>query len=360
MVGGLVSVIIPTFNRGGVLPLAVASALAQTHPSLEVIIVDDGSTDGTEELVSRLWGAEPRVRFFRQANRGVAAARNRGIREARGDWLAFLDSDDTWLSWKTELQIACLTALPEAGMVWTDMETVGPDGSSLHPRYLRKMYSAWGTRRCESLFDTSLPLSGLGGLGEGIPTTFGSDERLWAGDVYTAMIRGSLVHTSTVMLRRERLLKVGLFDESLRVAGEDYDFHLRTCREGPVAFADVVSIRYQLGMSDRITRPENDIHFAQAYLATISRAMARDSGRIHLPRGEVRKVFAEAHWWVASAALERNDPVTARGHLVLSLRQRPMQPWLLAPLVKACLPPSSLAALRRWRHRTDARSKRVS
>lgn len=357
MVGGLVSVIVPTYNRGGVLPLAVASALAQTHPSLEVIIVDDGSTDGTADLVSRLWGAEPRVRFFRQANRGVAAARNRGIREARGDWFAFLDSDDTWLPWKTKLQIACLTALPEAGMVWTDMEAVGPDGSSLHSRYLRKMYSAWGTRRCESLFDTSLPLSGLG---EEISSTVGPDDRLWAGDVYTPMIRGSLVHTSTVMLRRARLLKVGPFDESLRVAGEDYDFHLRTCREGPVAFADVVSIRYRLGMADRITRPENDIHFAQTFLATISRAMARDSGRIHLSPAEVRKVFAEAHWWVASAALERNDPATARGHLMLSLRQRPMQPWLLAPLVKACLPPSSLATLRRWRHRTDARSKHGS
>jgi len=177
-----------------------------------------------------------------------------------------------------------------------------------------------------------------------------SDALVWVGDIYSEMIRGSLVHTSTVLLRKERLERVGLFDESLRSLGEDYDFHLRTCREGPVAFADVVSIRYQLGMPDRLTRPEHDLHVARNFLATISRAIERDSERIDLSRTELRAVFAEAHAWIGEVAQLANDAATARRHFLLSLRHRPTQPRAIVGLSKACLPARALAALRRWRH----------
>ena len=89
-----VSVVIPTYNRLPYLREAVDSVLNQTWPALEILIVDDGSTDGTEEALPTFGGP---VRYFRQKNSGPATARNRGIREAKGDWIAFLDSDDLWL-----------------------------------------------------------------------------------------------------------------------------------------------------------------------------------------------------------------------------------------------------------------------
>jgi glycosyltransferase involved in cell wall biosynthesis len=91
-----VSAVIPAFNRRNYLPRAIDSALAQTVPVDEIIVVDDGSTDGTAELVESRYGS--RVRVVRQANTGVAGARHRGIQEARGEWIAFLDSDDEWLA----------------------------------------------------------------------------------------------------------------------------------------------------------------------------------------------------------------------------------------------------------------------
>ena len=104
-----VSVVIPTYNRAGTVGRAIASALAQTDQDREIIVVDDGSTDATAAVVARLGDA---VRYVRQENRGVAAARNRGIREARGAYVAFLDSDDEWLPEKLDRQVTVLEREP--------------------------------------------------------------------------------------------------------------------------------------------------------------------------------------------------------------------------------------------------------
>jgi glycosyltransferase involved in cell wall biosynthesis len=105
---GLVSVIIPVFNGARYLAETIESVLAQTRPSSEIIIVDDGSNDASGE-VARAFG--PSVRCHRQSHRGVAAARNQGVRLAAGDFLAFLDADDLWLPDKLTQQVALLTAL---------------------------------------------------------------------------------------------------------------------------------------------------------------------------------------------------------------------------------------------------------
>lgn len=100
-----VSVIIPTYNRASQVPEAVRSALEQTWASCEVIVIDDGSTDATEEALAPFHG---RIRCIRTENRGVSAARNRGILEATGEWIAFLDSDDTWHPAKLQRQLECM------------------------------------------------------------------------------------------------------------------------------------------------------------------------------------------------------------------------------------------------------------
>src|SRR4051794_25365627 len=102
---GQVSVIIPTYNRGRLVVQAVQSVLAQTYTDVEAIVVDDGSTDDTQELVTRAFGGNPKVRYFKKPNGGVSSARNMGLREAQGEFVALLDSDDTWFSNKLELQL---------------------------------------------------------------------------------------------------------------------------------------------------------------------------------------------------------------------------------------------------------------
>jgi glycosyltransferase involved in cell wall biosynthesis len=109
-----VSVIIPVYNGERFLAEAVHSALSQTHRDVEVIVVDDGSTDGTPDIISRLGSL---VRPLRQPNQGVAAARNAGIAVARGRFVAFLDADDVWLPHKLERQLALLESKPSLGAV---------------------------------------------------------------------------------------------------------------------------------------------------------------------------------------------------------------------------------------------------
>jgi glycosyltransferase involved in cell wall biosynthesis len=115
----LVSVVIPSYNRAYCIATTVDSTLAQTHENLEILIVDDGSSDGTRELIEERYRGEPRVRYIYQPNAGVSAARNHGLRLARGQFIALLDSDDIWLPWKVEAQLRCLEALP-GGHIWTD------------------------------------------------------------------------------------------------------------------------------------------------------------------------------------------------------------------------------------------------
>src|SRR5882724_1813362 len=120
-------------------------------------------------------------------------------------------------------------------MIWTDMDAIGPDGELQHRRYLTKMYSSYKKFTRDQLFRESRPLSSID---PGLATTL-SDPQVFLGDIFSPMITGNLVHTSTVLLRRERFEKVREFDVNLRYSGEDYDFHLRTCREGDVAYLDV-------------------------------------------------------------------------------------------------------------------------
>ncbi len=114
-----VSVIIPTYNRATKVTGAIESVLAQTIPDLEVIVVDDGSSDGTRRTLREVYGDQ--IRYFAQANQGVSVARNKGIAEARGEWIAFLDSDDLWEKEKLEWQFKALERFaPECGGCYTD------------------------------------------------------------------------------------------------------------------------------------------------------------------------------------------------------------------------------------------------
>jgi GT2 family glycosyltransferase len=339
----LVSVIVPTFNRAHCVARALDSACKQTHRDLEVLVIDDGSSDGTADLIRTRYGSDPRVRYIRQDNQGVAAARNTGLRAARGAFIALLDSDDVWRPWKTELQLACLARHPRVGMVWSDMEAIDPAGLVTHPRYLRTMYSCWRHYPDPgSIFEGSEALASVApALASEVAGT-----RFYTGEIFSHMIRGNMVHTSTVLLRRERVDEVGPFNEQLRPAGEDFDFHLRTCHAGPVGFLDAVTIQYQVGMEDRLTRPEHSLAFAASYLRTIEPFIAGHRAEIRLPDAELHAVLAEAHRWLAETHFSRGGRKDARRHLTVSLRHHPAQAraWML--LVASFLPARWIAALR--------------
>jgi GT2 family glycosyltransferase len=309
---------------------------------VDVIVVDDGSTDDTRERIERRYGQDHRVRYFHQDNQGVSVARNRGLREVRGSYVALLDSDDLWKPWKLELQLACLERLPHAGMIWTDMEAVDAEGRTVDRAYLHKYYSAYRWFTDEQLFTESYPLPRISvELPEQVTTP-----RLLVGDIFSPMIMGNLVHTPTVLLRRERLEQVKGFNEELRGSGGDYDFHLRTCRQGPVAFVRAACIEYRAGAADQLTQPSFAIHRARNFLRTISPFIDQERDRIRLPDQMVSAVLAEAHEWIGEAAFNLGEYGEARSHLAESLGHRPWQLRTTALLLASLLPSGSIPGLR--------------
>jgi hypothetical protein len=231
-------------------------------------------------------------------------------------------------------------------MCWTNMDAIDPDGVVFSRDHLREMYSAYRWFPGHTLFSDSMALRAIT---PGLADLVG-DRNVYFGDIYSQMVMGNLVHTSTVMLRRDRLERVGGFNLDLKFAGEDYDYHLRTCREGPVAYVDVSAILYLRGRADQLTRPAYSIHLAQNFLKTITSAIARDRDRIVLPKGMLDEVLAEAHAWVAGELVKNERDAEAVKHYAISLAHRPMQSRLYPTMALAMMPrPLSRALRGAWR-----------
>lgn len=206
----LVSVVIPTYNRAWAVCAAIDSVLAQDYPAVELIVVDDGSTDGTEELLAAY---STNIIHIRQENKGVAAARNRGVAAAHGPLIAFLDSDDYWLPRKLTAQAAFFHSRPEA-LICQTQEYWIRNGRRVNPR-----------RRHEKP----------------------------QGDIFVPSLALCLVSPSAVMLRKKLLDEVGGFDEALP-ACEDYDLWLRVSCRYPVYLIDTPLIVKQGGHADQLSR----------------------------------------------------------------------------------------------------------
>jgi len=352
-VPGLVSVVIPTYNRATIVRAAIDSVVGQSYSNVEVVVVDDGSRDDTRSVVES-YGLP--VRYLHQVNSGVSAARNRGFAAARGEFIALLDSDDAFLPWKLEAQVRVLRAHPEVGMVWTDMAAVNERGEILDPKYLRTFYDAHALARLEDVLEHAGPLSNMW-------PDAPQDVRwapVYAGDIFSQMLLGNLVHTSTVVLRRDRLRLTGGFDTALTHSGEDYEFHLRTCSHGPVALIDASSLLYRVGAADQLTAPELGIHRARNNLTTVLRWLERGAGRIQLSPRTVRDRLAQAFRWVGEAELEYGDRAKARENLWTSLRYAPTRRGTALLLLFACLPPAALHAARRLKRLARRAVKTVS
>jgi len=206
----LASVIIPTFNRRALVAEAIASALAQEGADFELIVVDDGSTDGTEAALAPI---RDQLRFLSQTNRGVSAARNTGARVARGEWLAFLDSDDIWLPDRLCAQMAFVREHPE-------------------------------TRICQT---------GEIWIRNGVRVNPCNHHRKPDGDVFLPSLQRCLVSPSAVMIRRDLFEAAGGFDESLP-ACEDYDLWLRLAWQTPVPLIDRPLVIKRGGHADQLSR----------------------------------------------------------------------------------------------------------
>ena len=336
------SIIIPTFNRASIVSRAIESALSQTYRNIEVVVVDDGSSDDTQSVVE---GFGDRVRYFYQENAGVTAARNSAIRHARGEFLAFLDSDDTWAPWKLESQVAALTQFPEAGVVWSDMTALDRSGHVISDRYLRVMYKAHSRVKIEEVMPQ---VETLEALTASAPNELGSAP-VRIGDLFSEILLGNLLHTSTVLVRRAWVEQVGGFDPSFVHAGEDYEFYVRLCSVGPVVFIDAPSTYYCVGAPDQLTRPSMILEIARNNLRTIGKWLPHSASHLTIPRPQIRTRWADSYGWLGQAELDAGNRFAAARGLVLSLVFGPRLDRRTGLLVLCALPSAVSDRLRTMR-----------
>jgi glycosyltransferase involved in cell wall biosynthesis len=274
-----ISVVLATYNRAEFLAPAIESVFAQTSPHLEIVVVDDGSTDGTRVLLERLTG---RVTPIFLPHTGNPASRlNTGIRASRGALVAFLDSDDLWLPDKLERQLALLDADPRYGFSYCNGRLLYPDGRQSAPAL--------------------------------------APRQIVAGSVLGTMLRNMCIHPSTVLVRREWLERLGGLDES-RPVGYDLSFFLRLARA-----------------TDAVCVAEPVVLFRQ-HAGQLSKAWGLDGHRAAITAIEelrvgplpwrvrlaARKALAHHHSHLAKNLIEAGDVAQGRRHALSAFRRWPL------------------------------------
>lgn len=298
--GPRVSVVIPTYNNARFVAEAVESVLQQTYRDYEIVVIDDGSTDTTRDVLAPF---QDRIHYLHQENAGAGAARNRGIEESRGELIAFLDSDDLWYKTKLEKSVAAFDRDREAGLVYN--------------RYLQRDLDSGRERRGH---------------------VFGRSGRVAA--EYILFFRG--VHTSSVVIRRECFEKCGRFDPSLQLS-QDVDLWLRIMEDYPIREIPEVLHEYRSHGAGLVARMR-DV-WQEESLRLLDKAFER---RPDLYQPLRSRIYSKAFCKYGLRAYNRLDFRQARQYFSRSLRLK-VSKTALFYLLKTYLPAGIVARLRKYR-----------
>jgi glycosyltransferase involved in cell wall biosynthesis len=284
-----VSVIIPAYNAEKYIVDTVNSALNQTYADLEVIVVDDGSKDGT---VAALDTFGDRIRVHQQENGGVAKARNTGVALATGAWVAFLDADDLWMPTKVERQLACAKSAP---MVYTDRLNIGARGD--------------------------------------LPELQSLVTPMHQGDVFVPLLReGNFITNTSVMIRKELFTKLGGFFTGLN-GTEDWDLWIRVAERNPIGFVPEPLVKYRFHEGS-ISR--NWARMSRERTQVIARALALDRGET-LDWVTRRQIWSETwrtNGWDAGRSGARLNALKDYARAAMAW---PLYPLPYKEAVKVCL-----------------------
>ncbi|MDI6792170.1 MAG: glycosyltransferase family 2 protein [bacterium] len=297
-----VSVIIPTYNYASFIAEAVESVLDQTFKDLEIIVVDDGSTDTTRDILKRFEG---KITYLYQENQGAPAARNKGIKAAQGKYIGLLDADDFWMPEKLEIQVPILDQEPEVGLVYANVYNINLlQGNQFLGRVSKK-----GLR----------------------------------GEPFHELLKGNFIPSPSVLVRRACFEKVGLFDENLgRLAAQDWDMWLRIARVYKVAYVDRPLANYRFHDRNMTTDLER-IKAGQVYVLD---KIFSDSSRKDLPPKSAL-YYSYIYYHVGEVYYSLGEQNKARENLMKSIRFFPYRWKAYLTLMKSLLGNRVTAYLRR-------------
>jgi len=293
----------PAYNARPFIEESIRSVLNQDYSNIELIVVDDGSEDGSPEVAEQFGN---RVKVLRQNNAGPAAARNRGIAAASGDFIAFLDADDVWLPGKVAMQVQYLQGHPDVGVVFSGFLRwyPQPDGSFLPPP---------------------------------VPVNLGSPLELvleHSGWIYTTLLLDNVIHVITAMIRRSVIEKVGNFDESLRT-GEDYDFWLRVSRQFRADKFDRTLAYYRMHAASTTQVPRKENNEYKVLLKTLAAYGPAGPDNVATPESALRARFFQLCFSHGYFHIRSGDAKVAQEAFSAALHHSPLRPkvwiyWMLA------------------------------
>ena len=256
-----ISVIIPTFNRKETLKRAIQSVVMQSYTPYEIIVIDDGSDDGTKEWLKDNY---PDVKYIYQMNSGVSSARNKGIKFARGDWIALLDSDDEWLPSKLKDQANEIELNPAAKFLHTN-EIWIRNGVRVNQMKKHKKYGGYIFEKCLDMCRIS---------------------------------------PSSVLIKKDIFEKIGMFDETLKVC-EDYDLWLRFASKYPVHFLDQPLIKKYGGHSDQLSKVDDGIESYR--IRSLKKIM--NSGILNKKQKTITKDVLVKKMYIYAKGLEKRNKI---------------------------------------------------
>ena len=256
-----ISVIIPTFNRKETLKRAIQSVEMQSYTPYEIIVIDDGSDDGTKEWLKDNF---PNVKYIYQMNSGVSSARNKGIKFARGDWIALLDSDDEWLPSKLKDQANEIELNPAAKFLHTN-EIWIRNGVRVNQMKKHKKYGGYIFEKCLDMCRIS---------------------------------------PSSVLIKKDIFDEIGMFDETLKVC-EDYDLWLRFASKYPVHFLDQPLIKKYGGHSDQLSKVDDGIESYR--IRSLKKIM--NSGILNKKQKTITKDVLVKKMYIYAKGLEKRNKI---------------------------------------------------
>ena len=336
-----ISVIIPTYNRENYIGDAIDSVLQQTCRDVEIIVVDDGSTDGTRDRVAE-YGDQ--VRYVFTPNRGIGHARNLGMAHARGEFLAFLDSDDLFYPYMLEVESRLLDLHPEVGMVYGEMSAFDDDG--YFDRYHLKAYHSSAYRdpgnTYDRIFERSRALGDFPGLHEVLAREDPDflQRRAYVGHIFDAYLVNIIVFQNNMLMRRNIVETVGLRNERVKYY-EELDYILRISRKHRVCFVDVPTykLRYHAGQISSTSGKDGRhvwLRKQQELLRVVKRQVLADGLYYQEHRAHLDRCLSRLHRAVAVPLMLADVPSPrsrvysrrARKHLARCAKLRQSYPAL--------------------------------
>lgn len=308
----LVSILIAAFNSGNFIQETLESVLTQSYPNIEIIVVDDGSTDDTQE---KILAFGERIKYIYQPNGGIASARNRGMASAQGQLIALLDADDICHSDRIAIQVDYLQKTPDIILCSTDFSAFNSSGhvSDSHiSNYYGIIRSTAGG--IEQLYEEKRSLD----TSQNPWIVNNSREvKIHYGYIYNKIVWGNFIHPPTVMLRRSVAERVGFFDEKLFFAC-DYDWLIRVSRLGKMGYIERPLLQYRLHLGQSSSHRNIEPAILDT-IAVMNKVRCDDEKFYQANWQRFQKRLGHIYLALADALVERNR-LSALGYFLHSLR----------------------------------------